>query len=59
MFFPSIAAKAWHGALLSKPKLGAVRKAVRRSQSPSRQQVSGDIASANSTLGSASRGPVE
>jgi GNAT superfamily N-acetyltransferase len=40
-------------------RLIAVRKAVRRSQSPSRQQVSGDIASANSTLGSASRSPVE
>ena len=40
-------------------RLIAVRKAVRRSQSPSRKQVSGDIASANSTLGSASRGPVE
>jgi hypothetical protein len=59
MSFPNIASEAWHVALLSTPKLGAVRKAVRRSQSPSRRQVSGDIASANSTLGSASRSPVE
>jgi hypothetical protein len=56
---PVTAATAWHVALSNTPRLGVVRRAVRRSPSPSRLQASGGIGSGASTPRSASHNPVE